>query len=64
MCDGVERLREVDCAVHIFDPPLVTFLSNHLVRCKVVCCLVGCFAAAFAAVCNALLLLLLLLLGR
>ena len=40
VCNGVERLREVDCCCPHFDSPLVAFLLNHSARRKVVCCLV------------------------
>ena len=38
--DGIERIREVNCRCPHFDSPLVAFLLNQSVRCKVVCCLV------------------------
>ena len=40
VCDGVERLHEVDCRSPHCDSPLVAFLVNHSVRRKMTCCLV------------------------
>ena len=39
--DGVECLREVDRRCPHFDSPLMAFLFNQFVRCKVIRCLVG-----------------------